>query len=152
MNDRVSLKEALISLIEGCLEDPESAKKLIDFFKKEEPFPNTQRPAKTKDPTKTALKWLWKKQWIKRELINEPPPVPINGGIWEPRRVYEIRITKSAAHVYRGLMEAVENRAISLEKDTIADFMMNHLKTQDGGGITHDSLTHADKNRQKQTK
>jgi hypothetical protein len=122
-----------------------------------EPAPDTQALERKaagvpKDPTKATLIWLRKKQWIKSELVEEKQPVPINGGLWTPNNVYENRITKTAAFIYRGLVDAAENREIPLEKDAIADFMINSLKQKDGGNITHDLLTKADKRRKNKTK
>jgi hypothetical protein len=106
----------------------------------------------TEDPEKVTLTWLKRKQWIKREQLKAKPPVPINGGLWEPPKEYEWRITKPIAFIYRGLMDAAENKEIPLEKDVIKNFMINNLKTKYGGDITSDSLTKADKSRQKPTK
>jgi hypothetical protein len=111
--------------------------------------PSVQRTAGApKDPTKATLNWFKGKQWIKNELIEERPPVTINGGIWTPNNIYEYRIKKTAAFIYRGLVETVENREISLGKDAITDFMINNLRKKYGGDITQDLLTKAEKRRQ----
>jgi hypothetical protein len=157
MNDLGSLEEALVNLIKECLENPESAREFIARFGGKKPSPDTQPSVQravriSKDPTKATLVWLKGKQWIKYELVEEKPPVPINGGVWTPNNVYEYRIRKTVAFIYRGLVKAAENGEIPLVKDTIIDFMINNLKNKDGGDITHDSLTKAEKSRQNQTK
>jgi hypothetical protein len=95
----------------------------------------------SKDPAKATLTWFRRKQWIKHGLAEEKPP-----------KVYQDRISKTVAFIYRGLVQAAENREIFLEKGSIADFMINNLKGKYGDDVKKDSLTITDKRRQNQTK
>jgi hypothetical protein len=106
------------------------------------------------NPIKATLKWL--KNSDRQYIVchNEPEEPGFENGAmtYVKPSVSEWRITKPAAFIYRGLVKAAENREIPFAKDAIADFMINNLKTSNGKDITKDSLTKADKRRQKTTK
>jgi hypothetical protein len=154
MNDADTLKKALGNLLKACLENPEATSEIIDILLSPQTPERKAATVSAKDTIKTTLNWLARKQWIKKELLEAKPPVPMNGGIWEPPKEYVWRITKPAAFIYRALMEAAEKGEIPLEKDAdvIKNFMINNLKTNDDGEITSGSLTKADKRRQTPTK
>jgi hypothetical protein len=153
MNDLDRLKETLVNLIEGCLEDPQGARELITLLSSPDTRSAAQRTAGvSKDPAKATLIWLRKRQHIIK--YTEPnTPVMLNGAIEHIKPpISEWRIAKTEAYIYRELCSAAEAGEIPFIKDAISDFMINNLKQKNGDDITQDSLTKADKRRQNQTK
>jgi hypothetical protein len=119
----------------------------------QEPAPDTQAPEQKapevskKDPVKVILDWLRTKQLIKRELAEEKPPVFLNGGVWEPPKRHEWRITKSAAYIYRELVSAAKTNEIPIAESEVPGFMINYLRRKNGEEITKNAVDKAAKRR-----
>lgn len=116
--------------------------------------PGHEAPEQKKD----TLKWLKEKEYIFRYTEPEKPIMKMGClDHFEPPKS-EWRITKHRSHIIRKLLEAAKKKEIMLKEDTIIDFMLNNLKTKDGGDITKESLvkavnrTNPDKHGQTRTK